>query len=154
MCFCEKYLLQLKGGNHEDRLWVQLKTCYGTLGLLSYLLKSSQKCEKDSSSNNVVKFVNLFKSAWSYLRTAELNNHHRLWASQLLFSWVSWLSRESMFWSAVQSPGLWWTACRNPLWSQWFCAWLAVFFVLILRLSTACELFMGLSNQSPLPVLY
>lgn len=61
------------------------KTCYGTLGLFFYLFQLSQKCEKVSWSNNIVKFVNLFKSAWSYLRTTEVNSHHRLQASQLLF---------------------------------------------------------------------
>lgn len=73
------------------------KTCYRPLGLFSHLFKLSQKCEKDSWSNNIVKFVNLFRSAWSYLRTAEVNNHHRLWASQLLFPRVSWVGWESMF---------------------------------------------------------
>jgi len=73
------------------------KMSYGTLGLFSHLFKLSQKSEKDSWSNNIVKFVNLFKRVWSYLRTAEVNNHHRLRASQSVLSGVSGVSWESVF---------------------------------------------------------
>lgn len=84
------------------------------IGLFSHLFKLSQKLsEKDSWSNNIVKFVDLFRSVWSCLRTAHVNNHHRWWASQSLFSCVSWVSWESMFWSAAQNPCVWWPACHG-----------------------------------------